>query len=238
MKGEDARKKREESPKVVCVSHLKDVDGCVSSALVRCATRSRFFLTNYGDIEKCLRSIQESYDWVYFCDLGINETIIEEFRRIRQFAELTYIDHHPLDDDFSRALHEMGVEVVYDRQESASVLTFKLLQGSMPREAGLLASYAAFSDRLEDGPIARELIQKYDRDFVLFETMLLSYGLKQASVDIKRKVVRHLSNLKYPHQIKGLTKLALEQVDRIAVLRKELPSRASIDRFRFQYRLC
>ena len=185
MKGEDARKKREESPKVVCVSHLKDVDGCVSSALVRCATRSRFFLTNYGDIKKCLRSIQESYDLVYFCDLGINETIIEEFSRIRRFAELTYIDHHPLDDDFSEALQEMGVEVVYDRRECASVLAFNLFQGSLPREAGLLASYAAFSDRLEDGPIARELIQKYDRDFVLFETMLLSYCLKRADVDLK-----------------------------------------------------
>jgi len=174
-----------------------------------------------------LRSIQESYDLVYFCDLGINETIIEEFSRIRRFAELTYIDHHPLDDDFSEALQEMGVEVVYDRRECASVLTFNLFQGSLPREAGLLASYAAFSDRLEDGPIARELIQNYDRDFVLFETMLLSYCLKRADVDLKRRVVRHLSELEYPHQIKGVTKLALEQADRTAVLRRELPSRAS-----------
>jgi hypothetical protein len=215
------------SPKVVCISHLTDVDGCVCSSLIRYATRSSFILTNYGDIEKCLRNIGERYDLVYLCDLGIDKSILKEFGRIRRFAELIYIDHHPLDEELAEGLVKMGVTVVHNQSECASILTFSLFQGSLPREAGLLASYAAFSDRLENGPIAREIIQKYDRDFVLFENTILSYALKGADVEFKRKLVWHLSNFEYPHQIEGVAKLALKQADRMTILRKELPLKAS-----------
>jgi hypothetical protein len=184
-------------------------------------------LTTYGDIKKCLRNIKERYDQVYFCDLGIDKSILKEFGRIRRFAELIYIDHHPLDECLLESLEEMGVEVVHNQLECASVLTFNFLQGSLPREAGLLASYAAFSDRKEDGPIARKIIQEYDRDFIFFETMILSYGLKGADIRLKRKIVRQLSDLEYPHQIKGVTELALEQADRTTILRRDLPLKAS-----------
>ena len=215
------------SAKVVCISHLKDVDGCVCAALVRCATKSSFLLTDYGHIEECLRKIQKNYDLVYLCDLGISETLFEEFVRIRQFAELIYIDHHHLDEIVLERLREIGVEVVHNPRECASILTFNFLNKFLPRESGLLASFAAVSDRLETGPIAKELIEKYDREFILFETMLLSYALERADVDLKRRIVCHLSELEYPHQIEGVTELALEQANRIVVLRRELPSRAS-----------
>lgn len=215
------------SAKVVCVSHLKDVDGCICAALVKCATKSNFLLTDYGHINECLRNIQKNYDLVYICDLGINEILLEEFVRIKQFAKLTYIDHHHLDGYLSERLEEMGVEVVHDLRECASVLTFNFLNKFLPRESGLLASFAAFSDRMENGPIAKRLIERYDRDFILFETMLLSYALERADVGLKRRVVHHLSELEYPHQIEGVTELALEQANRIIVLRRELPNNAT-----------
>ena len=214
-------------PKVMCVSHIKDVDGCVCAALIRCATKSRFLLTNYGNINECLRNIKNNYDFVYVCDLGINKTTLEEFSRIRRFAELTYIDHHRLDEDLLETLEEMDVKIVHDLRDCASVLTFNLFQEILPREAGLLASYAAVSDRLEDGPIARKIIQKYDRDVILFETMLLSYALEKADISFKKRIVHRLSKIEYPHKIEDVPRLALEQADRIAVLRNELPSRAS-----------
>jgi len=215
------------SAKVMCVSHLKDVDGCICAALVRYATKSNFLLTDYGHIKECLRNIQKKYDVVYLCDLGFSETLLEEFLRIRQFAELIYIDHHPLDEHLLKRLSEMEVEIVHDLQECASVLTFNFLNKFLPKESGLLASFAAFSDRQENGPIAKALIERYDRDFILFETMLLSYALERADVSFKRKIVRHLSGLEYPHQIEGVTELALEQANRIIILRKELPYKSS-----------
>lgn len=215
------------SQKVLCVSHVGDVDGCVCAALVKHATGSSFHLIDYGNMDTSLKSILPNYGFVYVCDLGINETVIEEFSRIRRFAELTYIDHHPLDRDLSEALHKIGVKVMHDLRECASVLTFNLFKEMLPREAGLLASYAAIADRMESGPVAKKILQRYDRDFALFESMLLSYALENSDVDFKNRTVHQLSSLEYPHQIKDLLQLAMEQVDRIAALRRELPSRAS-----------
>lgn len=211
----------------MCVSHVKDVDGCACAGLIKLAAKARFLLTDYGRINECLRTIRDHYDFVYLCDLGINETNLEELDRIRGFAELTYVDHHPLDEDLVERLKGMGVEIVHDLRDCASVLAFNLLHEILPRDAGLLASYAAVSDRLENGPIARELIQRYDRDFVYFEAMLLTHALDRADVRLKRRIVTHLSQLEYPHQIAEVPRLALEQAKRIAVLRKELPSRSS-----------
>lgn len=213
--------------KVVCISHIGDVDGCVCAALVRCATKSSFLLTDYGNMNACLKSVQRGYDLVYVCDLGIDEAVMGEFSRIQKFAKLTHIDHHPLDRGLSEALQELGVEIVHDNRECAGVLTFNLFRETLPREAALLASYAAISDRKEDGPHAKKLLQKHDRDFTLFEATLLSYALEKADLNLKKRIVRHLSSLEYPHRIDGLSQLALEQADRLAALREELPRKAS-----------
>jgi single-stranded-DNA-specific exonuclease len=218
---------RNPSSQVLCVSHVKDVDGCVCAGLVKLAAQARFLLTDYGRINECLRRIREPIDAVYLCDLGINETNLEELDRIRGFAELTYVDHHPVDEGLVEQLKGMGVEIVHDLRDCASVLAFDLLHESLPHDAGLLASYAAVSDRLEGGPIARELLQRYDRELVYFEAMLLSFALDRADVRLKRRIVKHLSALDYPHQIADVPRLALEQAERIAVLRRELPSRAT-----------
>lgn len=213
----------EEKFRIMCVSHIKDVDGCVCAALIKYTTNSQFLLANYGNINECLRSIYSKFNRVYICDLGINETTIEEFSRIRQFAELTYIDHHPLDENVLKAIHKLGVNVIHSKSDCAGVLTYNLFKDKLPHEAGLLAAYAAVSDRLENGPLAKKTVRIYDRDFVLFETMLLSYALEKADTEIKKKIVPRLSKLEYPHQIPDVTKLALEQIERVSNLRKELP---------------
>lgn len=219
--------KLKQSTKILCISHIKDVDGCVCAALIRRATKSQFLLTNYGNITQCLRRVENKYDLIYICDLGINESIMKEFDRIQQHTKIIYIDHHHIDKDVFKKLEKMDIKIVHNKRDSAGVLTFNLFKEILPREAGLLASYAAISDRLEDGPIAKKIIQQYDREFVLYETMLLSYALNKADEVFKKRIVRRLSNLEYPHRIKDVPTIALEQVERIAVLRTELPLKAS-----------
>jgi hypothetical protein len=211
----------------MCVSHVTDVDGCACAGLIKLATHARFRLTDYGGINECLRTIGNQYTLVYLCDLGLKEMNLEELERLRSFAELTYIDHHPLADGLVERLQGMGVEVVHDVRDCASVLAFNRLHAVLPRDAGLLAAYAAVSDRLENGPLARTLMQRYDRDFVYFEALLLSHALDRADGRRKRRIVTSLSRLAAPHQIDDVPRLALEQVERIAVLRTELPARAS-----------
>ncbi|MHA2408052.1 MAG: DHHA1 domain-containing protein, partial [Candidatus Ranarchaeia archaeon] len=184
----------------MCVSHIKDVDGCICAALIKCATKSSFLLTNYGNLNECLKSIRNDFDIVYICDLGINVVNLDEVKRIREFAEVTYIDHH-YNESLLKSLEQMKVKLIHDTRDCAAVLTYNLFRKHLPGEAGLLASYAAISDRLENGPIAKKIIQKYDRDFVLFEAMLLSYAIEDADVSLKRHIVENLSRLEYPHQI-------------------------------------
>ncbi len=219
--------KLKQSTKILCISHIKDVDGCVCAALIRHATKSQFLLTNYGNITQCLRRVENKYDLIYICDLGINESIMKEFDRIQKHTKIIYIDHHHIDKDVFKKLEKMDIKIVHNKRDSAGVLTFNLFKEILPREAGLLASYAAISDRLEDGPIAKKIIQQYDREFMLYETMLLSYALNKADEVFKKRIVRRLSNLEYPHRIKDVPTIALEQVERIAVLRTELPLKAS-----------
>lgn len=209
--------------KAICISHIKDVDGCVCAALVRFATGSRVILSNYGNLNDTLQKIGDKYTFVYICDLGINPKTLKELSRITEFAQLIYIDHHYLDQALFNELEEMDIKIIHDLRDCAGALTYKLFHKTLPHEAGLLASYAAISDRLERGPIAKKLLKKYDRDFVLFEAMLLSYALENANVSFKKRIVQRLSKLDYPHQIKNLYKLALEQAKKIGELRKELP---------------
>ena len=82
--------KLKQSTKILCISHIKDVDGCVCAALIRRATKSQFILTNYGNITQCLRRVENRYDLIYICDLGINESIMKEFDRIKK----AILKHH------------------------------------------------------------------------------------------------------------------------------------------------
>jgi RecJ-like exonuclease len=215
--------KNESNSKSICVSHIKDVDGCISAALIKNAVKSQFLLANYGNMNECLGRIYNTFDTVYICDLGINETTLKEFERIRQFAELTYIDHHPLEASVFKSIQKMGVRVVHSQLDCTGILTHNLFEADLPREAGLLASYAAVADRLENSSLAKKVLRRYDRDFILFETMVLSYALEKADTDYKKKLVPKLSKLEYPHQIPDIMNLALEHAERVATLRRELP---------------
>ena len=84
------------SSKTICVSHLKDVDGLICAAIIRSAIKANFMLTNYGNITTCFSKIRQNYDHVYICDLGLNENHLNSITRVRQFADVTYIDHHQL----------------------------------------------------------------------------------------------------------------------------------------------
>lgn len=210
----------------MCVSHLKDVDGLVCAAIIQRAIKANFMLTNYGNITPCFSKIRQNYDHVYICDLGLNENHIKSITRVRQFAEVTYIDHHQLDPKLIATLEELGVDVIHNTQDCASVLTHQLFHELLPYEAGILPCYAAISDRLEQGPKAQILLNQYDRDFVLFETMLLTYAIERADIIFKKRVVNQLAKFKYPHQITDISVFALEQLSQITTLRQALPLRA------------
>lgn len=207
----------------VCISHSKDVDGLSSAALVKLATNAAVHLTDYGEILSILSRVKEGSE-VYICDLGMNETIakgfVKEVRRLSSKGKVTYIDHHPISDPLRKEIADAGAKVVNSPKECAGVHTYWYLKEKLPRRAALLACYAAVTDYMDHGPIARELIGGFDRQYVLMESTMLTYAVSYSggNQDFLMKIVDSLAQLKAPHQIEGVVEFAQRQAENISRL--------------------
>lgn len=159
--------------RTVCVAHGKDVDGISSASLVKLATGADVFLANYDELIEILRSLDSETN-LYVCDLGMNQSIIEDFlletrRIVKGGGTVTYIDHHPLDLKTSKRIKAGGVQLVHSREECAGVLTYEHFKNDLPRRAAFIACYAAVTDYLDNQPIAKRLIGSSDRQLILLE---------------------------------------------------------------------
>ena len=207
--------------RVVCISHSKDVDGLSSAALVKMATNAIVHLTDYGEILSILPKVKQGSD-VYICDLGMNEAIakgfVKEVRRLSSKGNVVYIDHHPLSDSLRKEISNAGAKVINSPRECAGVHTYWHLKKKLPRRATLLACYAAVTDYMDHGPIARELIGGFDRQFVLMESTMLAYAISYSggNQDFLMKIVDSLAELKAPHQIEGVVEFAQRQAENIS----------------------
>lgn len=216
--------------RTVCISHRKDVDGLASAALVMKAKDANVFFASYGDLVDKLKMIKD-VDEVYICDLGMSPKIAEDFvsevSRISKSSRVTYIDHHPLAPSLKERIESKGVEVFHSTEECAGVLTFMKLKDKLPDDVFLLACYAAVTDYLDNQPVAKKLIQRFDRQFILYEATMLSYAISRKNSDdaFLQRVVACLSNGDHPHRIKDVEKYAVEQAEVISnialTLRKE-----------------
>ncbi len=213
----------------VCISHSKDVDGLASAALVRRARGSEVLLADYGDLIQKLQEVGNVKE-LYVCDLGMNPQIapsfLDELDRLG-YASVTYIDHHPLTIEMKKEIESRGVKLIHSVEECAGVLTYMSLKDSLPEEAFLLACYAAVTDYLDTQPAAKALIQRFDRQFILLESTMLSYALARRHSDqgYLKMIVDRLSTMEYPHRIEGVQRYAAEQAEVISclasVIRKE-----------------
>ncbi len=118
---------------------------------------------------------------------------------------MTIIDHHPMEKSLSDALSGLGVEIVHDTRDCASVLVYDHFKDRLEVDAARLAAYAAVSDMFEDGPVASRLMDGMDRKFVQHEALMLSAALGcDQSETFKRRLLGELSHYAYPHRIKGV----------------------------------
>ncbi|MFC1755570.1 DHHA1 domain-containing protein [Thermoproteota archaeon] len=187
------------------------------------ATDAEIILVDYGNILEKLTSIKHAKE-VYICDIGINETLskslFKELERITSFAVVHYIDHHPLDIKLKNKLSKLGVDTCHSLEESASVLTYLKLIEKLKSGANILATYGAITDYMDDAPSAKKEISRFDRQFILLESTLLTYALLGCSDDssFKNNIVIALSEMKFPHEIDDVLKYAkngLEQISRL-----------------------
>jgi len=141
---------------------------------------------------------------IYICDVGLNPKIIPDFlfhvERLARASSVTYIDHHPLHKELRKQIESKGVEVIHSVDECAGVLTYMKFQDSLPSDAFLLACYAAVTDYMDTQPMAKRLMHRFDRQFILFEATMMSYALSRKYEDQNylRMVVDRLSQMELP----------------------------------------
>ena len=210
--------------KAYCISHKKDVDGLGSGSLSVAATGGRIILSDYDDMIDNLRSIPDDADRLVITDLGADSAdyplYLAEMKRIARHAKVTHIDHHFMSDEAKREVRKAGVELVHDTSECASILTYMTFRDVLPERARLIALCGAVTDYMDDAPVAKKMMEKGDRQFVLLEASMLSYALgnMEAKEGFPEMVVRELSQMKHPHEIPGVPEASVRELQEVAKL--------------------
>lgn len=214
--------------KTVCISHCEDADGLICAALLRRLKDASTILATYDEFEDALKSIQPPVQELYICDLNIREDLLEEVLRIKGFAVVVFVDHHPTAEGVLDRLKLSGATVVHSPMDCASALLYDHFIEDLGREGARLAAYAAVSDQFEDGPIASRLLSRLDRHFVQHEASILTHALHRVTTaEFRASVVEELSDFKFPHRIKGANEAAFAHLENVAGLIEILPKRAS-----------
>ena len=223
---------------VVNITHGDDLDGLTCGAFMMRLFDARIIPANYDDLEEALNIVGNDVGKLYITDLNLREALIPKIDAIRYHTAVTIIDHHPMEGRLVGKLRDLGVEIVHDTKDCASVLVYDHFRNRLERDAGRLAAYAAVSDMFEEGPIVSRLMDGMDRKFVQNEALLLSAALgSDQSQSFKKRVVEELSHYTYPHRIEGVVEAAINQLEKIVRI-KETVLKESIVVGRLAYMEC
>ncbi|MEM2094621.1 MAG: DHHA1 domain-containing protein [Candidatus Bathyarchaeia archaeon] len=213
--------------RVLCVSHGDDVDGLVCASYLSLMRGASILLTNYDELGDVLRRVQHPTNQVYICDLNIREEHHQEAIRISRFSKLTIVDHHPMTEATVLALQSAGATLIHSINDCASVLLSKHFRRELTHDELRLAAYAAVSDQFEDGPLARELLARFDRQLVQHEALMLTHALTmENSPSFKMRLVEELKVKFFPHLIEGVAEAALSYLKLATLILRAIPEEA------------
>jgi RecJ-like exonuclease len=207
---------------------VKDVDGLCSGSLAMAATGGQIILSDYDDLVENLRKIPGDADRVVISDVGADSAdfpdFLKEVQKLAKHAKVTYIDHHYMSEQAKRRLKSTGIQLVYDINECASMLTYRMFKDVLPERARLMALCGAVTDYMDDSPMAKKMMERGDRIFVLLEATMLSMALggKADEAGFPEMVVGELSRMKHPHEIDGVPEAAVRQLEVEAKLGEEV----------------
>jgi single-stranded-DNA-specific exonuclease len=216
-----------------CISHVKDIDGLSSAALVVAAKGGTFRLTDYEEVIRELDAVPFSATGLTICDLGTNTSSFPEFvARLAGLASrmpVTYIDHHYLTEEDSAKIRKTGVDLRHDVRECASMLTYITYRDALPQSASILALFGAVTDYMDGSENASRMMEVQDRQYVLLESTMLAFALAKNGADypFAEMLVKELAQMKTPHAIDGVARDAVEQAETVRLLAEEVKARGT-----------
>jgi len=149
--------------KTICILHGNDPDGLICAAYMRLLKDVSATLTDYNSFKDTLRNLKPPIGELFICDLNIREDATKEIIRISRFARVTVVDHHSTPAKTLEELKRSGVNLVHSLLDCAGALLYDHFRDRLAKNTARLAAYAAVSDQFEEGPIATELLTKFDK---------------------------------------------------------------------------
>lgn len=201
----------------MCISHKEDVDGVSSAALIKAAKGANtILLVDYANMikvmEKLISEIEggKKVNEIYICDLGLskkNQSLFVELVRklITLETKVTYIDHHDIEKEILLELKQSGVKLVHSIKECTSIQVYKKFKKKLQPHAAFIAACGALTDYMESKPLASKIVSKFDRQFLMLESTVLSYIISssQHENEYLLEIMQVLTQMKFPHDIKG-----------------------------------
>ena len=201
---------------IACMSHKEDVDGILSAVLIKAAFHAKtIILVDYPTIISSLDRLANAdflptIDRIFISDLGLSKKNEGEFvasisKIISNGPRVIYIDHHDLKRETIFALKKVGVSLIHSVEECSSVQIYNKFKKKLKPHAAFFAAASSLTDYMENKPIATSLVSRFDRQFLMLESTVLSYVIsaKQHDDEFLIQLVNFLSEMKYPHDIEG-----------------------------------
>jgi RecJ-like exonuclease len=126
-------------------------------------------------------------------------------KMISNGTKVVYIDHLYLDRETILSLKKMGVLLIHSVEECTSVQIYIKFKRNLELQSAFFAAAASLTDYMENKPIASSIVSRFDRQFMMLESTVLSYMIsaKQNDDEFLVELVKYLSAMKYPHNIDG-----------------------------------
>jgi len=201
---------------IACMSHKEDVDGILSAVLIKAAFHAKtIILVDYPTIISSLDRLANAdflptIDRIFISDLGLSKKNEGEFvasisKIISNGPRVIYIDHHDLKRETIFALKKVGVSLIHSVEECSSVQIYNKFKKKLKPHAAFFAAASSLTDYMENKPIATSIVSRFDRQFLMLESTVLSYVIsaKQHDDEFLIQLVNFLSEMKYPHDIEG-----------------------------------
>lgn len=209
-----------------------DGDGICAGALALAANpNAKVFFTHPHGLLEDLENAGEG-DVVIICDIALPEdnlqAILNKFSVLSDLGGLTYIDHHPLPEGLSNK--DIPGKVIHSLNSSASELTYMFFHEKISPLLSRVAIYGAIADYLDDTPVICDLLNRWDKRTLYFETGILVQGIEgqKRNHDFKRSVVAHLAKNNPPDIHLKLLESAIENTRREEELIKTLSERIHV----------
>jgi RecJ-like exonuclease len=203
-----------------------DGDGMCAGALALAANPdAKVFFTNPVGLLEDLEQVRHG-DSVIICDIALSENhlpkILDRLAGIAKDGHLLYFDHHPLPESISEA--DVPATVPRRFGASASELTYSHFQNGLNPLLSRVAIYGAIADYSDNTPFVNQLLRKWDKRTIYFETGILIQGIEgqKRNHDFKREIVSNLAKNIPPSFHNRLVEYAIDSTHREELVLRDL----------------